>query len=139
MPSPIIRIAVLVVGAFAARSALAQDLPGFTFAEACRIDAASAVLRIVYEGGACETTSETGPTVVLDGTLATVTIPTTATAEICTMQIVPNNVQKIVAISTEITELDVAVLGVSGEPQARQTVALAPAGPDCAAPGEGGF
>ncbi len=60
MPPQISRIAVLL-SSLAALPALAQDLPGFTYAEACRIDDTSAVIRMVYEGGACETTAGLEP------------------------------------------------------------------------------
>jgi hypothetical protein len=136
MPSPTIRIAALAL-ALSTGAVLAEDLPGFTSIEACRSDDTTAVLRIVYEGGACETTSETEPSVTLDGALGIITVPSTATAEICTMQIVPNHVQKTIAIAADTAELDVTLLATSGEPQARQTTPVLTDGVDCAAAGEG--
>jgi hypothetical protein len=135
MPSLTIRIAALVL-AFASSGALAGDLPGFTFIEACRTGETTAILRIVYDGGACETTAETEPTVTLDGALATVSVPTTATAEVCTMQIVPNTVEKPIAIAADTAELDVTVLATNGQPQARHSTPVLTDGDDCSAKGE---
>ena len=136
MPSPTIRLAALLVGSLCTGSALAQDLAGYTSIEACRTNETSAVLRIVYQGGACETTSKTEPAVTLDGATATVTISTTATAEICTMQMVPNHVQKTIVIAADTAELDVTLLGTNGQPQLRQTTPVLTDGIDCSAKGE---
>src|SRR6218665_4044298 len=130
MPRPKSTIAAMVLG-LAALPALAEDLPGFTYAEACRIDDTSAVIRMVYQGGNCETTAKLDPVVTLDRSIAAITIPSASTSEICTLQIVPNNVQKTVAIAADTVALDITLLLPDGSPQGRQTVALQPNGPDC--------
>lgn len=139
MPRPTIRIAILALGIFAGpvlAQDVAQDLPGFTFAEACRTDGTSAVLRMVYEGGACETTANLEPRVELDGTRAMVTIPTEATAQICTMQIVPNHVQMTIGIAPDTAELDITLLTPALEPQGFETIPVLTDGVDCSAEGE---
>ena len=135
MPRPTIRTAVLLLGIGMA-PVLAQDLPGFTFAEACRIDATSAVVRIVYEGGSCETTAELEPRVELDGTGAMVIIPSRSTADMCTMQIVPNHVQKTIGIASDTATLDITLLNPQLEPQGGETIPVLTDGVDCSAVGE---
>ena len=135
MPTQIIRIAALLCG-LATLPALAQDLPGFTSVEACRIDDTSAVIRMVYEGGSCETTEALEPRVELDGTSATVVIASKATAEMCTMQIVPNHVQKTIGIAPDTAELVITLLNPQLEPQGQETVPVLADGVDCSAAGE---
>lgn len=135
MPTQIIRIAALLCG-LAALPTLAQDLPGFTYVEACRIDGTSAIVRMVYEGGNCETTAGLEPRVELDGTVAMVIIATEATAEMCTMQIVPNHVEKTIGIAPDTAELDITLLNPQLEAQGQQTVPVLDDGVDCSAAGE---
>jgi hypothetical protein len=143
MPRMTIRIASLasalaagLAGGLWAFGAMADELPGFSFIEACRIDDTSAALRIVYQGGACETTDGLEPRVELDGTGALVFIPTAATAELCTLQIIPNHVNKTIGVAPDTAELDVTLLGTTLEPQGRELVAIGEDGVDCAAEGE---
>ena len=135
MPTRIIRIAALLCG-LATLPALAQDLPGFTSVEACRIDDTSAVIRMVYEGGSCETTEALEPRVELDGTSATVVIASKATAAMCTMQIVPNHVKKTIGIAPDTAELVITLLNPQLEPQGQETVPVLADGVDCSAAGE---
>jgi len=135
MPTQIIRIAALLSG-LAVVPALAQDLPGFSFVEACRIDDTSAVIRMVYQGGACETTDALEPRVELDGTGAMVVIATKSTAEVCTMQMVPNYVTKTIGVAPDTSELDITLLNPQFEAQGLETVAIGIDGVDCAAEGE---
>jgi len=135
MPTQIIRIAALLSG-LAVLPALAQDLPGFTYAEACRIDGTSAILRMVYQGSECETTDALEPRVELDGTGAMVVIATETTAHVCTMQIVPNYVTKTIGIAPDTSELDITLLDPQFEAQGQETVAVGIDGFDCSAKGE---
>lgn len=144
MPSPTIRVACLATALAAGLAggpltvgAMADDMPGFSFIEACRIDDTSAVLRIVYQGGACETTEGLEPRVELDGTGALVFILTEATAEMCTQQIVPNYINKTLGVAPDTDTLDVTLVGLSLEAQARELVAIGIDGVDCAAEGDG--
>ena len=133
------RIACLgaaTVGALLTFGAVADELPGFSFIEACRIDDTSVALRIVYDGGACETTDGLEPQVELDGSGALVFVSTAATAEMCTMQIVPNHVNKTIDVAPDTAELDVTLLGTGQQPQARARVTIGIDGVDCAAEGE---
>ena len=139
MPTMTIRIAALAMGltmGLMSFGAAAEELPGFTHIEACRFDGTSAVLRIVYQGGSCETTTGLEPRVELDGTSALVFIPTVSTAEICSMQIIPNYVQKTIGIASDTAELDVTLLSTALEPNAREVVPVLQDGVDCSAEGE---
>ena len=135
MPTPIIRITALL-GGLVALPALAQDAPAFTYVEVCRIDGTSAALRLVYQGGACETTAELETRVELDGTSATVVIASKATAEMCTMQIVPNHVEKVIGIAPETSEVAITLLNPQLGIQGQQTVPILEDGVDCSAAGE---
>ena len=135
MPTQIIRIAALLCGV-GVLPVLAQDLPGFTYAEACRIDGTSAVLRMVYQGGNCETTAELEPRVELDGTGAMVIIASKSTAEMCIMQIVPNHVQKTIGIAPSTTSLDITLLNPQLEAQGHEVIPVLSDGVDCSAEGE---
>jgi len=119
-----------------ALGAMADELPGFSFIEACRIDDTSVALRIVYQGGACETTDGLEPRVELDGTGALVFVATAATTEMCTMQVIPNYVNKTLGVAPDTAELDVTLLGTTMEAQGRELVAIGIDGVDCAAEGE---
>jgi hypothetical protein len=139
MPRTTIRIAGLasaVAAGLLAFGAMADELPGFSFIEACRIDDTNVALLIVYQGGACETTDGLEARVDLDGTSALVFVPTKATAEMCTMQVIPNYVNKTLGVAPDTAELDVTLLGTTLEPQGRERVAIGIDGVDCAAEGE---
>ena len=132
----IVRLASALAGVLLAFGAIAEELPGFSYIEACRIDDTSVALRIVYQGGACETTDNLEPRVELDGTGALVFILMEPTAEMCTQQIVPNYINKTLGVAPDTSELDVTLVGLSLEAQARERVAIGIDGVDCAAEGE---
>jgi len=116
------RIAIVAIFALFATAAFADgpavapaDLQPFTAASATR--AGDGVqLQLTFDGGACQSVDAPQAGTVTGGTLA-VTIPTHATAEICTMQIVPIAVDVTVPASAEVTALQVIVLGTDGQPQ----------------------
>jgi hypothetical protein len=96
--------------------AIAADLQPFTEASATRASGDAVQLHLAFEGGACQGVDAPQPGAVSAGVLA-VTIPTQATAEICTMQIVPIAVDVTVPATAEVTALQVIVLGTNGEAQ----------------------
>jgi hypothetical protein len=110
--------------------ALAQDLAPLSDLRACRIDPATVSLAFIYDGGACEQTGD-ARVEIIEGTGATVSIPTTATAEVCTMQVVKVNFAGIVPVPETIARLDVQVLSTGGEVVAASQAKIAPNGPDC--------
>jgi hypothetical protein len=95
--------------------AAAANLQPFTDVSATRAGD-DVQLRLTFDGGACQAVDAPQPGSVTDGTLA-VTIPTHATAEICTMQIVPIAVDVTVPAPAEANALQVTVLGTDGQPQ----------------------
>jgi hypothetical protein len=107
---------LLATAAFADGPALAAaDLQPFTEASATRVGD-NVQLQLTFDGGACQAVDAPQPGAVTNGALA-VTIPTHATAEMCTMQIVPIAVDVTIPASAEVTALQVTVLGTGGEPQ----------------------
>lgn len=113
--------------------ALAQDLAPLNELKACRIDPATVSLAFIFDGGACEQTGE-AKAEILEGDTATVTVPTTATAEVCTMQVVKVNFAGLVPVPDTIKKLDVQVLSPGGDVVAASDTAIAPNTPDCLPP-----
>lgn len=113
--------------------ALAQDLAPLSELKACRIDPATVSLAFIYDGGACEQTGDATADVI-EGDTATVTVPTTATAEVCTMQVVKVNFGGLVDVPEAVDRLDVQVLSSGGEVVAAGDTEVAPNGPDCLPP-----
>ena len=115
---------LLATAAFADGPAVAaSDLQPFTEASATRAGD-DVQLQLTFDGGACQAVDAPQPGAVTDGVLA-ITIPTHATAEMCTMQIVPIAVDVTVPAPAEVTALQVTVLGTDGEPQFGGGVAVA--------------
>jgi len=125
----LIALALIAVPGFA----LAQDLAPLSELKACRIDATSVSLAFIYDGGACEQTGEANAALV-EGNTATVSIPTTATAEVCTMQVVKVNFAGIVPVPDTVTRLDVQVLSPGGDVVAASDTDIAPNSPECLPP-----
>lgn len=124
-----IALALIAVPSFA----LAQDLAPLSELQACRLDAATVSLAFIYDGGACEQTGEAQAAIV-EGDTATVTVPTTSTAEICTMQVVKVNFAGIVPVPDSVAKLDVQVLSPGGDVVAASDTDIAPNSPDCLPP-----
>jgi len=113
--------------------ALAQDLAPLDELKACRLDPATVSLAFIYDGGACQQTGEANAELI-EGDTATVTVPTTNTAEVCTMQVVKVNFAGIVPVPEAVTKLDVQVLSPEGEVVAASEGDIAPNSPDCLPP-----
>ncbi len=96
----------------AATAVFAQDAAGLQNLAACRTDAASVDLTFTYTGGACEATDPA--TVAEDGATAKVTVPTHATAEVCTMQAVQIDVAQTIPVTAAVTSLDVELINPQG-------------------------
>jgi hypothetical protein len=80
-------------------------------------------LKVTYQGGACE---QPGEAAVWAGAEQTdeVTIPTVATAEVCTMQIVPVEFTGLIAVEPTTTTLAILILDFEGQPKAAGTVEI---------------
>jgi hypothetical protein len=113
--------------------ALAQDLAPLSELKACRLDAATVSLAFIYDGGACEQTGD-AKAEIIEGNTATVTVPTTATAEVCTMQVVKVNFAGLVPVPDTVSRLDVQVLSPGGDVVAASDTDIAPNSPDCLPP-----
>jgi hypothetical protein len=96
-----------------ATAAFAQDAAALQNLAACRSGADTVDLAFTYTGGVCEATDPA--TVTADGTTAKVTVPTHATAEICTMQAVEIDVALSIAVGSGVTALDVELLNTQGQ------------------------
>lgn len=106
-----------IAGLLLVSAALAQDLAPLNGLAACRAAPDKVDLSFSYTGGACQ---ETDPAKVelVEGEVATVSVPTHNTAEICTMQAVEIEFAGILDVAPEIASLTVQVLNPDGEVQA---------------------
>lgn len=109
------RFAIIAVAAFSfAAPAMAQDeTRPLKDLEATRINPFQILIEFEYEGGACEQIAPAELGEVVDGTLA-VTIPTTSTSEMCTMQVVEIDVRYAIATEDDVTHLDVTLNAPDG-------------------------
>ena len=96
-----------------ATAALAQDTATLRNLAACRSAAETVDLSFTYTGGVCEATDPA--TVTVDGTTAKVTVPTHATAEMCTLQAVDIDVAQTVEAGADVSALDVELLNTQGD------------------------
>jgi hypothetical protein len=124
-----IALALIALPSFA----LAQDLAPLDELKACRLDAATVSLAFIYDGGACEQTGEAQAAIV-EGDTATIIVPTTSTAEVCTMQVVKVNFAGIVPVTDAVARLDVQVLSPGGDVVAASDTDIAPNSPECLPP-----
>ncbi len=108
----------------AATAAFAQDSAGLKELAACRSGVDTVDLTFSYTGGACEATDPA--TVAEDGATAKVTVPTKATAEVCTMQAVEIDVAQTIPVTAAVTSLDVELLNPEGEVSATGTAEIDP-------------
>ncbi len=128
------RLPTIAIALFALRSvALAQELAPLSELKACRVDPDTVSLAFIYDGGACEQTGDATADVI-EGDTATVTVPTAATAEVCTMQVVKVNFAGLVTVPEAVSKLDVQVLSPGGEVVAASETEVAPNSPDCLPP-----
>lgn len=123
-----------LVAAFCCSGAvLAQEVASFTALSACRVDAGHVLVRATFDGGACQAV-EPAQSAEPRGTIMAVAIPTVSTAEVCTMQIVPVEVEQVVEAHDDIAHLDVTVLDPQNNDQAHGVVEIDETAPDCVAP-----
>lgn len=117
---------------FCGTGALAEDAADFTALSACRIDEARVLLRATFDGSACQRIEPAG-LAEPRGTIVAVTIPTSSTAEICTMQLVPIETEQVIDAPEPVFELDVTALDPDNYPVAHGLIEL-DEGVDCVAP-----
>jgi|GEM_PF-1325657 len=115
-----------------ASMAMAQAAAPLDDLRACRLDAGRVALSFTYEDGACVAPQ---PAAVDEAdTSAVVTISTNRTAEVCTLNIVPVEVNQPIVVSQAVQHLDITVLDPEGTPRAAGSAEIEPMGADCAEP-----
>jgi hypothetical protein len=119
------RFVILLVATLLATASVAADPPPpITEGTATRTADGTVDLEVTWQGGACEVPGE--PTVMVgDVTTVEVTIPTAATSEICTMQIVPVTHEGTIAVEPLTTTLAIIVLSPDGQPSATGSIEIA--------------
>jgi hypothetical protein len=131
MIRPLTSLAILCV---LAAAAVADEQPAFTSLVACRLDAERIVLHYAFDGGACQAVGEI-TAAEPRGTIAAVTIPTTDTSEMCTMQIVTIEGSTVLNLPEPVFDLDVEALYPDNRVQAAGLIELDEDG-ECVEPAE---
>jgi hypothetical protein len=112
--------------------ALAQEAAGLQELRACRLDEQRVALSFKYEGSPCWQTLQ--PTVEVEGYNATITVPTEATAEVCTMQIVVTDFAAAIEVEPAVMSVTVDVTSPEGSQVGTGLTDIAATGPDCVEP-----
>ena len=109
-------------------ASLAMQPPPLTAATAVWTEDGKVELSVTYEGSACE---EPGEAAVVAGpdTTDVVTIPTSATSEVCTLQIVPVAYAGVIAVQPSTRTLPITILDFDGQPKATGTATIKAAPP----------
>jgi hypothetical protein len=110
------RVLGIVAATLIATTSLAQGTRPLDNLSACRLDEARIALSFTFEGGACQEPGEAS--LLPNGSIGSVTVPTENVGEVCTMQIVPVGFEGVADAGDEIVSLDITVLSPEGEPQA---------------------
>ena len=122
-------LATLAAALVLSAPALASAPASFTTLDACRTGPQEVILSYGFEGGACQKVGEPSMSEPKDG-LVTVTMPTSDTSEVCTMQIVPVEGTAVLGLDETATELEVTVLYPDGREMVFGMTEIA--GSDCA-------
>jgi len=133
MPRSLSPIPLVFAAGLFCTGVLAEDVPGFAALSACRIDEDRVLLRATFDGSACQRVEPAG-LAEPRGTIVAVTIPTTRTAEMCTMQIVPIEVEQVIEAPEPIFDLDVTAIDPDNNPVAHGVIELDETATDCVAP-----
>ena len=117
MPRPFLRTLLTLTGVVGVVSvALAQDTAALRDVMVCQGEHSEVRLTFSFDGSACispemalvETSNISG--------IASVTVPTSAGAEVCTMQLAPVQVSQVIAVDPETTALSIVVLDPEDRP-----------------------
>lgn len=95
----------------------AQETARLDDLDADRLNASQVVIEFEYDGSACEAVGAAQLGEIVGGKLA-VSFPTTATAEICTQQLVEIEVEQAIAADVSVTQVDVTLLAPDGSVRA---------------------
>lgn len=121
MPHAIAQALVVATTLVPLAAVAAAEPPPITEATAVWTDEGKVELSVTYDGGACDEPGdprvEAGPT-----TTDAVFIPTTETAEVCTMQIVPVTYEGVIPVEPDTRTLAITVLDFKGQPKATGSV-----------------
>ncbi len=112
----VLGLAALCTAAMA-QSGVIDDL------DADRVSPTEVKIDFEFDGGACQAVEPAEIGENIDGTL-TVTFPTRATAETCTMQIVEIEVEQVVAADETVSRIEVVLLGTDGQEIGRDSTRI---------------
>ena len=122
---PLALAATLCCGA-----ALAQEAASFTQLSACRIDAERILLRATFDGSPCWAV-EPAQLAEPRGTIVAVLLPTTSTADICTMNIAPVSTEQVIEAPGPISDLDVTAATPQNDIMAHGVIAVSEGQGNC--------
>ena len=119
-----------LAAALGSSAALAQEVASFTHLSACRIDVERVLLQATFDGSPCwavEPAQLSEPR----GTGVAVHLPTSSTAEICTMNIVPVSTEQVIETPEPIVGLDVTAATPQNHVVAQGVIELSEGRGDC--------
>jgi hypothetical protein len=125
-------IPLALAAALCGGASLAQEVASFTELSACRIDAERILIKATFDGSACWAVEAAG-LAEPRGTIVAVHFPTTSTAEICTMQIVPVTTEQVIEAPEPVIDLDVAALDPENNRVAHGVIEASEGQGDCLA------
>ncbi len=123
-------IPLSLAAALCCSAVLAQESASFSQLSACRIDAERILLRATFDGSPCwavEPAQLSEPR----GTGVAVHLPTSSTAEICTMNIVPVSTEQVIEAPEPIVDLDVTAATPQNDVMAQGVIEVSEGQGDC--------
>jgi hypothetical protein len=117
------RAPLFALAALLATSAAAQEERTLVDLSACRLDPQNVVVRAKYDSSPCWEAQD--PQVTTEGDMPTVTVNTSQTADICTMNIVIAEYARTVPLAADARGLHVVVNDPDGKPVGSGTAAIA--------------
>jgi hypothetical protein len=119
-----------LAAALGSSAVLAQEAARFTELSACRIDAEHILVRATFDGSPCwavEPAQLSEPR----GTGVAVHLPTSSTAEICTMNIVPVSTEQVIEAPEPIVGLDMTAATPQNHVVAQGVIEVSEGQGDC--------
>ena len=126
-------VPVVLAASLCAGAVIAQEVASFTALSACRVDAEHILIRATFDGSACWAVEPAG-LAEPRGTIVAVHLPTTSTAEFCTMQIAPVSTEQVIEAPEPVINLSVTAADPQNNVVAQGEIEAVEGQADCLAP-----
>ena len=130
MRKPMASLSVALAATLCCGAVLAQEAAGFTQLSACRIDAEHVLIRATFDGSPCWAVEAAQPSEPR-GTGVAVHLPTSSTAEICTMNIVPVSTEQVIEAPEPTSDLEVTAATPQNHVMAHGVIEISEGQGDC--------